>query len=371
MAKPAYVQQWNLDIQRELPWGIFADVAYAGSHGVHLQQYQTDINQIPDSLIAQAQTQFLAGQAATIATPYVTPLTPYPFSTTLPGALGPTTLLTGQLDRPFPQYTDVKLAGVGCCTSHYNSLQATVRKRFSSGGTLLAAYTNAKLTSNTDTLTSWLEGSGNGGVGGVQDWNNLGGEMSLSSQDVSQRLVISYVLDLPFGHGKKFMSDASGAVDKVIAGWGIEGTTIFQKGFPLKLSDNIGNQLTAIGLGIGGLRPDVVSGCSKTAGGQSTAQWFNTACFANPTGYQFGDEPRVDPTLRQAGINNFDFSLFKRTYFGPDQKLNLEFRTEFFNLFNRVQYAAPNTTLGSSQFGVVSASNGNPRLVQFGLRFSF
>ena len=64
------------------------------------------------------------------------------------------------------------------------------------------SYTNAKLLSNTDTLTSWLEGGVTGGVGNVQDWNNLKKERSLSSQDVSQRLVISYVLDLPFGRGK-------------------------------------------------------------------------------------------------------------------------------------------------------------------------
>ena len=77
-------------------------------------------------------------------------------------------------------------------------------KRFQGGGTLLAAYTNAKLMSNTDTLTSWLEGGTTGGTGAIQDWNNLGAERSLSSQDVSQRLVISYVLDLPFGHGKRW-----------------------------------------------------------------------------------------------------------------------------------------------------------------------
>jgi len=60
--KPAYVQQWNLDIQRELPAGFFVDIAYAGAHGVHLQQYSTNVNQISDSLIAGAATQYAAGQ---------------------------------------------------------------------------------------------------------------------------------------------------------------------------------------------------------------------------------------------------------------------------------------------------------------------
>ena len=118
----------------------------------------------------------------------------------------------------------------------YNSLQATVTKRFQGGGTLLVAYTNAKLMSNTDTLTSWLEGGTTGGVGGVQDWNNLAGERSLSSQDVSQRLVVSYVLDLPFGHGKKFLSGVTGVTGKLVSGWGFDGITTFQRGFPLKIS---------------------------------------------------------------------------------------------------------------------------------------
>src|SRR5208283_2078535 len=176
--KPGYVQQWNLDIQRELPGGFFADIAYAGAHGVHLQQYSTNVNQIPDSLIAGAASQYAAGGegAVTIAQPFVTSTTLYPFqlngvTTNLPGALGSTGLIQGQLDRPFPQFSGLNLYGDPCCSSRYDSLQLTVTKRFKEGGTLLVAYTNSKLLSNTDTLTSWLEGANNGGVGGVQDWN--------------------------------------------------------------------------------------------------------------------------------------------------------------------------------------------------------
>jgi hypothetical protein len=373
VAKPAYVQQWNVDIQRQLPWGIFADVAYAGAHGVHLQQYQTDVDQISDPLIAQAAAQYAAGGPSAVVIAQPVGSANYPFNATLPGNLGPSALIQGQLERPYPQYTDVKLAGVGCCSSDYQSLQVSVTKRFQGGGTFLVAYTNSKLLSNTDTLTSWLEGSGNGGTGNVQDWNNLKGEYSLSSQDVPQRLVASYVLDLPFGHGKKFMGDASGVVDKLVGGWGVDGVTILQRGFPLKISDGQANTLFGLGLGTGNLRPDVVAGCDKS-GPRNPGEWFNTACYSQPGAYDFGDEPRVDSTLRQDGIINFDFSAFKKTYFGPDGRFNIEFRTEFFNLFNRTQFAAPNTTYnptGNPNFGVVSATNGNPRLIQFALRFGF
>ena len=105
------------------------------------------------------------------------------------------------------------------------------------------AYTNAKLLSNTDTLTSWLEGGTSGGVGAVQDWNNLKGEKSVSSQDVSQRLVISYVLDLPFGKGKRYFGGVSGVGGKLVSGWGIDGITTFQRGFPVKISTVRGTRL--------------------------------------------------------------------------------------------------------------------------------
>jgi Carboxypeptidase regulatory-like domain/TonB dependent receptor-like, beta-barrel len=370
---PAYTQQWNLDLQRELPWGFFLDVAYAGAHGVHLQQFRSFVNQIPDSFISQAASQY----DPTLADPCkgvticqkVGPLN-YPFSTALPGNLGPTSLINGQLDRPYPQYTDVQLGAVGCCSSSYNALQVSVNKRFQGGGVLLVAYTNAKLLSNTDTLTSWLESNTTGGIGNVQDWNNLKNERSLSSQDVSQRLIISYVYDLPFGHGQKFMSGATGVKDKLVAGWGVNGITTFQKGFPLKITDGNPNLLASLGLGTGTIRPNVVPGCNKT-GPRNVGQWFNTACFADPAAYVFGNESRVDPTLRQDGINNWDFALFKKTYFGPESRFNVEFRTEFFNIFNIVQFGPPNTAFGNQSFGKVSGAVNNPRLIQFGLRFSF
>ena len=370
--KYGYLEQYNLDIQRELPAGFFVDIAYAGSHGVHLEQFNTNINQIHDSFIAQAQSQFDANplQLPTIAQPVG--VANYPFSQDLPGALGPANLKQGQLDRPFPQYSGLNLNGFGCCSSNYNALQATVTRRFQGGGTMLVAYTNAKLMSNTDTLTSWLEGGTSGGVGGVQDWNNLKGERSLSSQDVSQRLVISYVLDLPFGHGKKFASGVSGAKDKLVSGWGLDGVSTFQRGFPVKISDGKGNSLTALSLGTGTLRPNVVPGCNKSTSGSSVSrvsQWFNTSCFTDPPAYGFGDEPRVDPTLRQQGVVNFDFAVFKKTSIG--ERMNIEFRSEFFNLFNHPQFGPPNGTFGSGNFGVVTNTVNLPRLIQFGLKFAF
>ena len=376
--KYGYVQQFNLDVQRQLGAGFFADVAYAGAHGVHLQQYSTNINQIPDSYVAQAEAQSLAGLPVAIDQPIPNPLVS-PNPSIGNGATQSPTILAGQLLRPYPQYTGLSLGGYGCCGSTYNSLQATVTRRFQGGGTLLVAYTNSKLLSNTDTLTSWLEGSGEtGGVGAVQDYNNLNGERSLSSQDVSQRLVISYVLDLPFGHGKTWLSGATGFEDKVVSGWGIDGITTFQRGFPLKITwAGTSTPLEGAGLGIGNIRPDVVPGCSK-GGNRSLTEFFNVNCFSAPPAWGYGTEARVDSSLRAPGINNFDFAIFKRTQI--TERFGVEFRTEFFNLFNHPQFGVPGTGFngtytgaGNNGFGEITSDNGdaNPRLIQFALKFIF
>jgi hypothetical protein len=382
--KYGYLEQFNLDFQRQLPGGFFADVAYAGSHGVHLEQSNTNINEIPDSFIGQAHNQYAAGgeAAVTIAQPFTGP---YPFSQNLPGGLGPGNLINGQLDRPYPQYSGLNLNAFGCCSSNYNSLQATVTRRFQGGGTLLVSYTNSKLMSNTDTLTSWLEGGTTGGVGAVQDWNNLAGERSLSSQDVPQRLIASYVLDLPFGHGKKFLSNMNGFGNAVVSGWGLDGITTLQRGFPVKISWGGGDPLTSASLGTGTLRPDYVPGCDKNRGGSAVSripEWFNTSCFTAPSGnlngsdttpvnpWTFGNEPRVDAVLRQQGVVNFDFAVFKRTTIM--ERLNVEFRAEFFDLFNHPQFGPPNSVETSSTFGqITNTVNNTFRIVQFGLKFIF
>ncbi len=354
-----YVEQWNFDIQRQLPAGFFADVAYAGSHGVHLQQYSTNVDQLPDTLWSQA-----AALTTQVANPMV--------GTNPNPSLNGATVAVGQLERPYPQYNGLSLGGYGCCGSSYNSLQATVTRRFQGGGTLLVAYTNAKLLTNTDTLTSWLEGP-TGGVGGVQDWNNLKGERSLSSQDVSQRLVISYVLDLPFGHGKRFANGLTGIANGAVSGWGVDGITTFQRGFPLKMTYSGSTPLEAANLGVANIRPDVIPGCARQ-GSRKLSEWFNTSCFAAPPDWGPGTESRVDPVLRGPGINNFDFAVFKRT--SIKEKMGLEFRAEFFNLFNHPYFSMPATGFGAAGFGVINSTvqggvASPERLIQFALKFVF
>jgi hypothetical protein len=366
----AYVQQWNLNIERELPAGFLLSVAYVGSKGTHLEQYSQQVNQISDALLAQAAAQFAAGGKSAVM---LLQSAPNPFFVNGQAlALAAPTTTAGQLLRPFPQYASVELAGQGSFASIYHSLQVTAQRRFAGAGSLLVAYTNSKLISNTDTLTSWLET----GVGALQDNNNLQDERSLSSQDVPQRLVISYVLDLPFGQGRRYLSGAGNASNKFVGGWGIDGVVTFQRGFPLVFSNGQANDATLFGTGS---RPNVVPGCQESmSGGYASrlTEWFNTACFAAPANFTFGSEPRVDPRLRSDGVNNFDFAVFKKVLFDPYERIGVEFRMEVFNLFNRTQFAPPNTiccTTNNADFGVVTATapGTNPRLIQFALRFVF
>jgi hypothetical protein len=358
--RTGYVQQWNLDLQRELPAGFFVDVAYAGSKGTHLSAGTTSVNQLPDQYFAQA-------AAGTLD---LFQQVPNPF-TAMSGngtTLGGPTVSQGQLRVPYPQYASVNFNALGIYDSIYHSLQVSAQKRFAGGGTLLVAYTNAKLIGNTDTLTSWLE-SGSGFTGGIQDNYNLRGERSLSSQDVPQRLIVSYVLDLPFGRGKKFLANVSGPVGKLVSGWGADGITTLQRGFPLKFFTS--NLTQAFGAGA---RPNRVPGCKAERSGSAESrlnEWFNTSCFSQPDAFTFGNEPRVDSSLRLQGIVNFDFAVFKRTTLGPAERMGLEFRAEFFNLFNHPQFGTPDTFLPDGTFGSINNTVNNPRLIQFALKFVF
>jgi hypothetical protein len=368
-----YMQQWSLSVERQLPAQFFIIAAYVGSKGTHLAQYSQQIDQISDSLLSQAAGQFANGGRAAVT---LLDAAPNPFLVNGQAlALTAPTTTQGQLLRPFPQYINVELAGQGSFDSIYHSFQLTATKRFATGGTMTAAYTNAKLISNTDTLTSWLETR----VGGIQDNNHLHGERSLSSQDVPQRLVLSYVLDLPFGEGRPYLAHLSETWNRLLGDWGMDGVTTFQRGFPLVFSNGQTNDVTLFGAGS---RPNVSPSCAKShaAAGSRLQGWFNAACFAAPADFTFGDEPRVDASLRSDGVNNFDVAFFKRVALSqrelPREHLAAEFRVEFFNLFNRVQFAPPDTTCCSSNnpnFGVITstAPGTNPRLVQFAARLSF
>jgi len=352
-----YAQQWNADIQQQFGNGFLIDVAYGGSKGTHLPIDSPNLDQLPSQYLSMGNALL-----QNVPNPY------YGTITTTGSPLAQATVAREQLLLPYPQYTGVGFAGEGIGDSTYESLQVKAEKRFSGGNSILVAYTHAKLLSDTDTITSWLEG---GGTGGIQNWNNLNNEKSLASFDVPDRLVISYVLDVPVGKGRRFMANANRFTDAAVGGWGIEGVTTIQEGFPLHLTVN-SNNLNADNSGT--QRPNVVSGCNPQMSGSATSllnEYFNTSCFTQPAAFTFGDEARNDPTLRAPGQANWDFSAFKNFNISPEGKAHLQFRAEFFNVFNRVQFGFPGQALGSNNFGQITSIANSPRLVQFALKLAF
>jgi hypothetical protein len=292
-----------------------------------------------------------------------------PFYGILPasvGQLAAATVTQGQLLRPYPQFLGVNNTSPMMGTSTYHSLQTKVQKRLRAGGTLLATYTWSKFLSNADMLTSWLEPSG---PGSVQNWNNLRAEKSLASYDVSQRLIAGYVTDLPFGKGKRFLRNVHGISGKLVSGWGLNGFSTFQSGFPLVLTAQATTLTSSFGAGTA--RPNAIAGCVKSIGGSAQSRlagWFHTACFSQPGQFAFGSEARTDPNLRANGINNWDFGVYKAT--AITERVKLQFRGEFFNLFNRAQFNAPGSSLGTPQFGIVTSTRNLPRQAQLGLRMA-
>jgi hypothetical protein len=199
----------------------------------------------------------------------------------------------------------------------------------------------------------------------------LNNEKSLASFDVPDRLVVSYVLDVPVGRGRKFLANANRFEDAAIGGWGLEGVTTIQKGFPLHITNNSGN-LNADNSG--SQRPNVVPGCALKESGSATSllnEYFNTSCFTQPAPFTFGDESRNDPILRAPGIANWDFSAFKNFSLTAEDRVHLQFRAEFFNVFNRVQFGFPGQSFGSSSFGQITSTANSPRLIQFALKLAF
>ncbi|MGI4755688.1 MAG: TonB-dependent receptor domain-containing protein [Janthinobacterium lividum] len=365
--------QWNAAIQTQLPAGIALEVAYAGLHGSNLPVSRS-INQVSAGVLAQAAADPACSPAPT-ANCFFTKTVANPFNRALfsQGSQQNATFGANQLYRPFPQYGAISNTGNYVGFSNYNALQAKVEKRFNSGGVLLASYTFSKLLANVESLTSWLEATG---APGYQNNNNLDAEYSLSGYDSRQRLTLAYVYMLPFGRGQKFGGNTSGFLDKLVSGYGINGVTTFQQGYPLGLSVAQNNVSTYSFAGT--TRPNVVQGCDKAVGGSvqsrlgdstTTKRYFNTACFAAPPIFTFGNESRTDNQLRAPGIANYDLAFFKDTTL--TERVKLQLRVESFNLFNRVQFGGPNTSIGNANAGQITTQVNDPRLLQLAGRISF
>ena len=341
-----YLEQYNANVQQTMGSSTVIQLAFLGARGEHMPIAGTfDINQIPDT-----------------------------------AAIG----ATSQASRPYPTYQTVLATAPYIGDTYYDSAQVTLTKRFKSGGTILGNYSWSKFLGNSEATNPQVESHTQGGI---QDYTNLRGERSYLSFDVPQHLVVSYILDLPVGRGKHFLANASPALNAAVGGWNVSGINTLQSGFPLAI---VGSP-TAVSAAFGGgtPRPNVIPGCiQKSATGfvasaQSSVtstpiSTFNKACFAatgpaaGATAYAYnylGNQPRTSGILRTQGTDNFDFSVGKTIPI--HEAINIVFRGEAFNVWNRVQFGDPGLTFGSATFGVPITQANLPRSFQFSLRANY
>lgn len=240
--------------------------------------------------------------------------------------------------------------------SSYNAAQVTFTHRWSHGLHFIASYTVSKALDNAEGWTAWTQWAGTQ----LKDYNNLAAEKSLSSNDIPQSLVLSYICELPVGRGKHWGSSLAGPVNAVLGGWQVSGVSTFKKGFPLSiLAGN--NNTNSYG---GAQRPNIVG--DPHLSNPTINEWFNTSAFALPPAYTFGDAPRFMPNLRAPGLNNWDVGI-QKWWALPQERLRVQFRAEMFNAFNHPNFYQPDQTFGSPTFGRISGAL-PARSVQLGLK---
>ena len=359
-----YVQQWNVNVQRELMNGTVMSVAYVGSKGTHLS-LQRDINQLYP--ISPSQNPYPAGQAMT---------TTDCNNGTVNGVV-PTGAALNQFNvacggdpdfyRPYQGFGSITSLEPQA-NSIYNALQASLHRHI---GRL-----------SLDVAYTWshsLDDSSDRYDGNFVDAYNLALTRASSNFDQRQLLNIGYVYDLPLFTGQ-------GLTHKILGGWEISGITTFQTGTPFSVVDGLFNAGVGNGTGIGSFldqvgNPNAIPTLSTSPAGVYGPLLFNPAAYAAPQGLSFGTVGRN--SLNNPDRLNFDMGLFK--HFAFNEVRALEFRAEAYNVFNNTEWNGVNG--GTSCFGAdfsagdasCYANNNflrpsgahNSRILQLGLKFLF
>jgi hypothetical protein len=254
--------------------------------------------------------------------------------------------------------------------SHYNSLQIKAETRSARYGIYaLVAYTYSRSydTGYSDGLGSIIGAT----YFPLPNWQNL--DWGLSQINLNQNFTASIIYDLPFGKGRKWGSNWNAAGNAILGGW--EATVIehASSGFPIFDIDS--NNTSGVGFvnanGSALIRPNMT--CNPALSNPTLAAWFNASCFSQPAAGELGNAPRTLPVAGPDFVNT-DFSVIK--HFVPREGWRVDFRTEFFNLFNHAQFGAPGgngsgADFNTPQFNVINYTVNNPRVIQFALKLAF
>lgn len=308
----SHIQQWNLTLERQLPGAMVVRGSYVGSHG-------SNIN---------------------IA---LNPNVAYPGA----GAVA--------ARQPYPAYSSISgWQPIG--VSNYNALQLSATKRLEHGVYFLAAYTYSRsLDEGAGGNSSSSESRSN-----VQNPRNVAAEYGLSDFNYSQRFTDSTIYQLPFGHGRKFLSNDGAVTETLLGGWDVTGILTLQSGAPFSVSMATSAANTGTFT-----RPNRLCNGNLSGSKRTLKHWYDTSCFVSPPQYAFGNTGRN--ILIGPGLQTFDLSLDKN--FQIVEKLAMQFRVESFNLLNHSNFGIPGTSIGSASAGTVSSVITNSREIQFAARF--
>jgi hypothetical protein len=307
-----YLQNWNLQVSRQLSRNDALEVGYVGTKGTFLDSSQLNFNS-PDP--------------------------------------GPGDI---QARRPYPGIARIRLL-TSDGNSNYHALQTRYEHRFAHGLSLTGAYNWSHMMDDQNDET-------NGDRAQAQNPRNRGrAEKASSIFDIRQRLVVGYVWDVPFTSGLK------GPMQVVLGGWSLGGIITLQSGSPFRITQSADTQNND---SVGAARPNLVPGQTMTilSSERDPQRWFNTAAFTNSV-LVYGSTPR-NPLVRP-GMNTFDLSLQKTFKMPFREGHELLFRTEFFNAFNKPQFGTPGASLGTGTFGRITGTASDNRQIQFGLRYAF
>jgi hypothetical protein len=258
------------------------------------------------------------------------------------------TIARGQLLRPYPQFTNVQPLYDAGSNSIYHSWQNTFRRRFAQGFMFEGSYTWAKLI---DTGESH------------QNTFDVAASRALAAQDIAHRVVTSVLYDLPIGRGRAVNTGDSRFANALLGGWQINGILTYQSGTPLALSAS-----NTSGLFAARTQPNNNGQSGKKTGRVQDRlnAYFVPSVYSQPAAFTFGNLARYLPDVRSDMVRNWDVSLFKE--FPIRERMNLQFRTEFFNALNTPRFGNPNTTVTSGAFGAITSQANAPRQIQFGLK---
>jgi len=311
--KNAYSWQWNLGLQQQFGANTVVEADYVGSHSSRL-----DSGAIRNTAVIPG-----------------------------PGPIAPR--------QPFPYITPTNY-DKSINNANYHALQAKVRSIVGRRLTFLGAYTWSK------TIDTGCDGFFGTEGCSVQNVYNLRLDRSVAGFDIPQLLSVSFVYELPFGRGQA-LNISNPVLNAAAGGWSAAGIFTTRSGQPFHASAS--GDIANVGAA-NGIRADRL--CSSPYTPEKGKQYLNPACFAPPAQFHFGSEGRND--LRSPHVNNLDFSALK-TFPIPFREMNLQFRADFFNLFNLSPLGVPDTTVTDTNFGQITSTAITEREIQFALKLYF